>query len=210
MEENSTEMTPQRDEPQGLSIRETMAEHLAADKLEPEAPTPTNEPQPVAAASTPAPERPMLVPPADMRNDEKEAYLNPTPQNAHILQNYLNRRAYETRSEFSRKMAEVEAKAKVAGAFADVVQQHEDYYTKRGYNIADVAKRSIAWDRAMANDPVNTAVEWLRAYGLMPEDLTGQGRFNAPSQAPQQAQTQYLTKEQAEAIAQQKLQSYFA
>ena len=210
MEENSTEMTPQRDEPQGLSIRETMAEHLAADKLEPEAPTPTNEPQPVAAASTPAPERPMLVPPADMRNDEKEAYLNPTPQNAHILQNYLNRRAYETRSEFSRKMAEVEAKAKVAGAFADVVQQHEDYYTKRGYNIADVAKRSIAWDRAMANDPVNTAVEWLRAYGLMPEDLTGQGRFNAPSQAPQQAQTQYLTKEQAEAVAQEKLQSYFA
>lgn len=215
MEENSTEMTPQRDEPQGLSIRETMAEHMAADKSEPEPVKREAVNTTQAATPTPSatPERPMLVPPADMRNDEKEAYLNPTPQNAHILQNYLNRRAYETRSEFSRKMAEVEAKNKVAGSFAEVVQQHEDYYTKRGYNLADVAKRSIAWDRAMSDDPVNTAVEWLNSYGLSIEDLMGQGRLNGPaqgqSQAPQQ-QSQYLTKEQAEAIAQEKLQSYFA
>ena len=70
-------------------------------------------------------EKPALLPPADMRKEEKEAFLNPTPENAHILQSYLNRRAYETRADYSRKMAEVEELRKNTSSVYDTIKQYE-------------------------------------------------------------------------------------
>jgi hypothetical protein len=145
--------------------------------------------------------KPALLPPADMRKEEKEAFLNPTAQNSHILQSYLNRRAYETRSDYGRKMAEVEELRKNTSSVYDTIKQYEGDYAKQGISLGDIAKRSIAWDRAMQENPVDTAREWLESYGVSLEDLTH------TNYQPQQQPQNYLTREDAEQIAEQRMQS---
>jgi hypothetical protein len=145
--------------------------------------------------------KPALLPPADMRKEEKEAFLNPTSENSHILQSYLNRRAYETRSDYGRKMAEVEELRKNTSSVYDTIKQYEGDYAKQGISLGDIAKRSIAWDRAMQENPVDTAREWLESYGVSLEDLTH------TNYQPQQQPQNYLTREDAEQIAEQRMQS---
>jgi hypothetical protein len=139
-----------------------------------------------------------------MRAEEREAFLNPTPQNAHILQAYVNRRAYETRSDYSRRMQELEELKKQTSSVYDTIKQYEEEYARNGISLGDIAKRSIAWDRAMQSDPVNTAREWLDSYGLSLEDLyNGQMQQNQMQQQP----SGYLTKEEAEQIAEERAQA---
>lgn len=145
--------------------------------------------------------KPALLPPADMRKEEKEAFLNPTSENSHILQSYLNRRAYETRSDYGRKMAEVEELRKNTSSVYDTIKQYEGDYAKQGISLGDIAKRSIAWDRAMQENPVDTAREWLESYGVSLEDLAH------TNYQPQQQPQNYLTREDAEQIAEQRMQS---
>ena len=114
---------------------------------------PTDE----SVESEPVEERPQLVPPADMNAAEKEAYLNPTPQNAHVLQQYMNRRAYEYRSDYQRKMQEVEDLKKQTSGVYDTLKQYENDYAKQGISVADIANRCIARDNAMQSSPVITA-----------------------------------------------------
>lgn len=201
-----TEIKPEREQAE-LSIRQSLKQNLK--NIEPEEQTETSpsdqseiveEAQVVeepAATPTPTP----MVPPADMNAAEKEAFLNPTPANAHILQSYLNRRAYETRSDYSRKMQEVEQLRKETAGLYDTIKQYENDYAKDGISIADVTRRAVAWDRAMANNPVSTALDWLDSYGIRPEDLVGQ------QQQSSQQQPQYLTKEEAERIAEERYQA---
>jgi hypothetical protein len=131
---------------------------------------------------------------------EKEAFLNPTPANAHILQSYLNRRAYETRSDYSKKMQEVEQLKKQTAGLYDSIKQYEDEYAKDGIAITDVARRAIAWDKSMQNNPIETAIDWLDSYGLNLQDLA-----NYHQQQPYQA-PEYLTREDAERIAEERYQ----
>lgn len=165
------------------------------------------------AAPAPQPERPVLVPPADMNAMEKEAYLNPTPANAHVLQQYMNRRAYETRSDYQRRVEEVENLRKQTSSIYDTIKQYEADYAKDGISLADVARRSIAWDREMQNNPVGTALDWLDSYGLSIQDLLQAQGYQQPvnGQYPQQQQQgyqeqSYLTRQEAERIAEEKLQ----
>jgi hypothetical protein len=162
---------------------------------------------PVAAQTEP--ERIPLAPPADMNAMEKEAFLNPTPANAHVLQQYMNRRAYETRSDYQRRMQEVEELRKQTAGFYDTIKQYEGEYIKDKINISDVAKRSIEWDVSMQKAPVETALDWLDSYGLTLEQLAayknGQ-QYNNGYQQPQQGYS-YLTREEAERIAEEKLQA---
>lgn len=200
-----TEVSVER-QPAELSIRQSLKQNLkqvvdeedtqeSAKAADEEADTPAVESEP----SVPQ-EKPLLAPPADMNAAEKEAFLNPTPANAHILQSYLNRRAYETRSDYSRKMQEVEQLKKQTTGLYDTIKQYEDEYARDGISIADVAKRAVAWDKAMQTDPVQTALDWLDSYGVRIEDLAGYQQ-----QAPQQPQ--YLTREDAERIAEERYQS---
>jgi hypothetical protein len=141
-----------------------------------------------------------------MRKEEKEAFLNPTAANAHILQEYLNRRAYETRSDYSRKMAEVEELRKQTASVYDTIKQYENDYAKQGLSLADVTRRSIAWDQAMQANPKQAAKEWLDAYGLSPQDLM-ELQQEYQQQYPQAQQQNYLTREEAERIADERAQN---
>jgi len=201
-----TEVTVAREEAE-LSIRQSLKQNFKNTKPEVEAETSTDDENTgsddVAVEASPAPQQtpPPMAPPADMNAAEKEAFLNPTPANAHVLQSYLNRRAYETRSDYSRKMQEVEQLRKETSGLYDTIKQYENEYAKDGISIADVTRRAVAWDKAMANNPVATALDWLDSYGVSPEDLLGYQQ-----QAPQQ-QPQYLTREDAERIAEERYQA---
>jgi len=147
------------------------------------------------------PETPQTVyaPPSDMNKAEKDAFLNPTAENAHILQNYLNRRAYETRTQYDKKAQELNQLIERNSGVYNVLKDYQDEYAKEGLQIEQVARRSVLWDRAMRNNPLDTAREWLESYGLSPEDLVNQ----VPAQEQQQP-VNYLTKEEAERIAEEK------
>lgn len=230
MDENTesveaTEVEVERSAPERLSIREALEQRLeetddveestqsedSQEEVDSETSPEENNQEAVQAAEQIQQEtgQTPLLPPADMRKEEKEAFLNPTPANAHILQGYLNRRAYETRADYSRKMAEVEELRKNTASIYDTIRQYETDYAKQGISLGDVAKRSIAWDQSMKTNPVETALDWLQAYGLTPADLVQQqqnGGFDQGYQQPIQQQN-YLTKEEAERIAEERMQS---
>lgn len=199
---SDTEVTVEK-EPADLSIRQSLKQNLKNPEPQEDAPEETQEEEQEAPATpepVQEPAKTVYAPPADMNAAEKEAFLNPTQANAHILQSYLNRRAYETRSDYSRKMQEVEQLKKQTSGLYETIKQYEDEYAKDGISIADVTRRSIAWDKAMLNNPVATALDWLDSYGIKPEDL-----YNYQPQ--QQQAPQYLTKEEAERIAEERYQS---
>jgi len=216
MEDNVQEVEQQESserESTGLNIRRTLKHELRSKNEESEDTKESTTPEPaiesaqeaVAPSPEPVQERPLLVPPADMNAAEKEAFLNPTADNSHVLQQYLNRRAYETKTQYDRKMQEVNNLQKQTASVYDVIRKYEDEYVKEGYNIHDVARRSITWDRAMKQDPMGTAVEWLQSYGINPQDLINQ--TNVPIDGTYQQQGEFLTREQAEQIAAEKYES---
>lgn len=203
-----TEVVPERSGEEAVSIRQALQKNLGPEEENdpttgPEEEVTEQDSQPEAQVSQQE-QKPLLVPPADMRAEEREAFLNPTPQNAHILQAYLNRRAYETRSDYQRKTQELEELKKQTSSVYDTIKEYEQDYAKAGISLGDIAKRSIAWDKAMQTDPVNTAREWLDSYGLTLEDL--QNSYYQQQQTPQQ-QPGYLTREEAERIAEERAQA---
>jgi hypothetical protein len=137
-----------------------------------------------------------------MNKAEKDAFLNPTPQNAQVLQSYLNRRAYETRTQYDKKMQEVNQLRDQTSNVYNVIKEYEQDYARDGISVADVTRRSIAWDRAMQANPVQTAIEWLEAYGLSPQDLANQysGQTSVETQ-------NYLTRDEAERIAEDRFRA---
>ena len=171
-----------------------------------EAPAPVQQDAATPTEQAPVVERIPVVPPADMNKFEKEAFLNPTADNAHVLQQYMNRRAYETRTDYQRKMQEVEDMRKQTSSIYDTIKQYENDYAKEGISLGDIAKRSVAWDRAMRENPVETAREWLLSYGVELNDLFEQQQDPSQQQF-YQANQSYLTREQAEAIAEEKFQA---
>lgn len=203
-----TEVVPERSGEEAISIRQALQKNLDPQEendptASPEEEVSEQDSQPEAQVSQQE-QKPLLVPPADMRAEEREAFLNPTPQNTHILQAYLNRRAYETRSDYQRKTQELEELKKQTSSVYDTIKEYEQDYAKAGISLGDIAKRSIAWDKAMQTDPVNTAREWLDSYGLTLEDL--QNSYYQQQQTPQQ-QPGYLTREEAERIAEERTQA---
>jgi len=146
-----------------------------------------------------------VAPPTDMNAQEREAFLKPTSQNAHILQNYLSRRSYETRTEFERRKAEVEKLQRQTQPIFEAYERHQDEYKKLGLSPQTVYERSIEWDQAMRENPVQTALEWLNGYGLTLDQLYNQGYEEQPQQY--QEDPGYLTREEAERIAEEKMQS---
>ncbi len=202
---SDTEVTVER-EPANLSIRQTLKQQLKNVNDESESSdnaTQAEEPsdsEAVAVEKVSAPVTPPMAPPADMNAAEKEAFLNPTPANAHVLQSYLNRRAYETRSDYSRKMQEVEQLKRQTSGLYETIKQYEDEYARDGISIADVTRRAVAWDKAMQSNPVETALDWLDSYGVRLEELT-------QHQPQEQVPAQYLTREEAERIADERFKS---
>ena len=202
----STEVKPERESAE-LSIRQTLSKQFRGTEQEDSAKEPVQESEDEDAEAVPvseetaSSERAVFAPPADMNKAEKEAFLNPTAENAHILQSYLNRRAYETRTQYDRKAQELNQLIERNSNVYNTIKQYEEEYAKEGISIQDVARRSVAWDRAMKANPYETAIEWLEAYGISPQDLVNGYQNQTEYQQPQQ---DYLTREEAERIAEER------
>lgn len=211
-EATNTEATEVVAEPEkvGVSLRESLEQNFDGEddkkSVEPATPEEAAKIEPVqestAQEAAPVVERTAIAPPADMRKEEREAFLNPTAENAHILQSYLSRRSYETRSDYARRTQELEAQRQQVAALQEVMSQYEPEYVRHGMNMTDVARRAFEWDKAMATNPTQTALEWLHAYGVSLESLAQ--HMQNGGQVPQQQQN-YLTKEEAEQIAQERI-----
>jgi hypothetical protein len=104
--------TEETNEPTGLNIRESLAENFSAEDegisvadtaMEPTDYTDDDEPE-EEQSDEPVSQAPQAVaPPSDMNKEEREAFLNPTSANAHVLQGYLSRRSLETRQEYEKR-----------------------------------------------------------------------------------------------------------
>ena len=200
----------------GVSLRENLIQHFdKKDEDNRSVPTQIKQEEPhesipkqttdekvaqVAATQ----ERVAIAPPADMNKAEKEAFLNPTSENAHVLQSYLSRRAYQYRTDYQKQTAELEQTRQKVNSLYNTIKDFEPEYIKQGISLSDVARRSIEWDRAMKQNPVETAMEWLEAYGVNLNELSDYYQKNHST--PQQP-SNYLTKEEAETIAQQKIEA---
>lgn len=199
----STEVVADR-EPAELSIRETLSKQFKGDVEENRSQASADETgekyenSQVVSNEVSNQERMVFAPPADMNKIEKEAFLNPTAENAHILQSYLNRRAYETRNQYDRKAQELNALIERNSSVYNTIKDYEQEYAKEGIAITDVARRSIAWDRAMKQAPYETAMEWLEAYGISPQELIERQQMTGNNQPDY---SQYMTRDEAEKLA---------
>ena len=148
-----------------------------------------------------------ILPPADMGADEKAAFnnlkANPTPENVDKLQAYISRRAYEQRSDYTRKTMELAEKEKGIGDILGAVEPYREAYAKKGIALPDLVRRSIAWDESFQTDRLGTAREFLETYGIDPAEL-----LEIPS-SQQEQPANYLTREEAEALADERVQRAF-
>lgn len=156
-----------------------------------------------------------VAPPSDMSKAEREAFLKPTAENAHILQAYLSRRSYETRSDYERRKVELDRLQKQTEAMASVYEKAKQTYSGMQLDPIQVLDNAIKWDVALRDNPTEAALEYLENYGLTPEELyqawQQQQQYGTYPQYQQgYPQEGYLTKEEAERIAEEKVQSIIA
>lgn len=141
----------------------------------------------------------IILPPASMNAQEKEAFKAASPE----LQKFLSRREYDLRSELSRKTEGLSSKEReVSDVLGAVTPEIREEYTRQGIAIPDLVRRSIAWDKRV-KEGVDGGLEFLEAHGYTREKLLE--HFNN-SEAPQQEAPQYLTHEEAQRVAQETFQ----
>lgn len=223
MDENTVE-TESNGHESGLNIRGAleksfdMGDEIQAQKadtsVEPTRVAVEKEIQQEAQPETTEPEANVpraVAPPRDMNKAEREAFLNPTAENAHILQAYLSRRSYETQAEYDRKRAEVDKLRSETEGVHRVYKKHENEYKELGLTAEKLTERSIEWDLAMKDNPIQTALEWLDGYGVRLDDLYAASRGELQGYQPVEPdEPEYLTKEEAEKVAEAKIQAMIA
>jgi hypothetical protein len=139
--------------------------------------------------------------PSDMNKAEREAFANPTPENAHVLQGYLSRRGYELKADYSRQTQELRERVAVADEIHQTFEPYAQDY--EGLRPTEILSNAILWDQGMKTDPIATAWEYLETYNIHPQDLLGYDY-----QPQQQSMPEYLTKEEADALAEEKISQF--
>lgn len=139
-----------------------------------------------------------ILPPPDM-NAQERAQWDSLSRDA---QKYLSRRAYEMRSNFTKKSQEIGAREKELGSIFEAVTPIQEEYARKGVSVADIVRRSVAWDKAFQTNPLEAAREYLDAYGIDPAELA-----NGAPQETHQAQ-QFNPEEIREQIRQEMLQEF--
>lgn len=136
-----------------------------------------------------------ILPPKGMTEEERKTWDTLTPEG----KKFLARRGYETDATFNRRMSELSAREKeVADLSSAVSPEVREEYTRQGIAIPDLVRRSIAWDKRV-KEGIDGAFEFLEAHGYKAEDLVNY-------KGQQQDAPQYLTKEEAERLAEETFQ----
>lgn len=187
------------------SIRESLKENLHKEiPTEPRREA-VKADTPPAPPATPTPEAPRIAvaPPADMSAAEKEAFGKLTPD----MQQYISRRAYETRNHLSQKAMELGQREKQVSAVLDAVSPFRESFAKSGVDEGTAIKRALTWISHVDSNGAAGALEFLDTWGITPEDLIQARDNGGQRQAPEGKNPGYLTREEAEKLAEEKFQN---
>jgi len=139
----------------------------------------------------------VILAPKGMNEEERKAWGALTPEG----KKFLARRGHETDTTFNRRMAELTQKEKEVGDLIGAVSPEiREEYTRQGIAIPDLVRRSIAWDKRV-KEGIDGALEFLEAHGYKAEDLV--------NHKSEPVKPEYLTREDAEKIAEEKAQNLF-
>lgn len=166
-------------------------------------------------SSEPVPQRAAIVPPADMNEEEKAAFLRADPE----IQAYHSRRYLDQRNLINQVMQakqQIEAQGR---EFSEITKHFtpdvRDEYARLEIDVPSVIRRSILWDRSHRTRGGESLREYVDHYGYGPQDLYPE-LFNGgvPHQQQyrpqaQQEEQRYLTPEEAEALADKRIEEKF-
>ena len=141
----------------------------------------------------------VILPPASMNAQEKEAFKSASPE----LQKFLSRREYNLRSELTRQTSELEPLKKEYADIASVITPEiRDMFLRDGTSAAKFLERNFAWDNRV-KEGIHGGVEFLEAHGYTRQQLI---EHLNNSEAPQPEAPVYLTHEEAQRVAQETFQ----
>lgn len=180
------------------SLRSALKAAFESPSPKEEKVAPATQAEKAAESSTPKAGFAPVAPPADMRPEEIETFNKLSPE----LQQYVSRRAYETRSEFKRQTEALREREKSISGLMGEIAPYREQYAKDGISEVDIVRRSLAWDRAFRADPAKAAREYLAAWGVDPQELVGQAQN-------QQQMTPAIDESTIESIAERKARELF-
>ena len=160
----------------------------------PQKQTSTTQAAPSAKASDSGP----ILPPADM-DPAKKAIFDKLPAD---MQEFISKRAYETRADYTRKTMELGQKAREVSDLLEIKNTHGEYFEKKGVPMADAVRRAVAWEKAFERDRIGAALEYLEAQGVHVTELSERVEQNPNAQA----EPKYLTPEEAKSLAEREVQ----
>lgn len=186
-----------------LDLRGALRDAVKDQKDEAREEKAVEAPKAEAQAAQPArQEGTAYISPADMTPEERDAFSKLTPE----MQRYVNRRSYETRTEYTKRMQELSERERGVSEWSNLFNDQERAeFVRLGISPTEAARRGAEWDRALRTGNKAAALEFLRTYGFTPEQLQ-EIQLNGGVPEPEQTQ-QYLTREQAEQIAEEKFQT---
>ena len=162
-----------------------------------------------AATQAQAPAQPQaqtfepIAPPGEMSPEERALFSQLSPE----MQRFLSRRSLETRTTLTRKTQELAERERENSGITEVVRPHREEYARRGISVPDLVRRSIAWDQAFKENPIQAARDYLDSYGIDPSELVNGAP--AAEQQPRDASGRYLTREEAERLADERVKREF-
>ena len=147
-----------------------------------------------------------VIAPYNMDEKQAEEFYKLSPD----LQNYILKRTYDLRSDYSKKTTELSEREKSFAArerevsdLLSTVSGVKDDYAKMGVSVPQIVQSAIAWDKAFKTNPQQAAIEFLAAQGLDIQELS---KIN-PHQVQQAPQNPgYLTREEAERLADERFE----
>lgn len=142
----------------------------------------------------------VIIAPSDMTAEERATW-DKLPKE---YQKYLSRRAYETNNTFLQKTKKAAEYEKQLEPILNTVKQYESEYIRAGVKIPDVIQRSLEWDRHIKSTGAAGLLEMAQTYGITPQQLV-QHLQGQTQQQVNQPSPQYLTPQQAEEIAERKV-----
>lgn len=179
--------------------REVKEKSDVGTSLEKKAPTFGKSMASQSTEVTSAPERTPIAPPGDMTAEERAQFSSLTPEQ----QQYISRRALQTRNDYSRQTAELSEKGKKYEAIDGAITSLSKEYSDVG--VTKLINNTAQWDKALKGPSGEAAArEFLSEYGL--SHILKDG-----SEAPQQqnGNANYLTREEAEKLADERVNRKF-
>jgi len=156
------------------------------------------------AAPVTTPDIEPILPPGDMTAEEKVEFAKLSPQ----AQRYISRRAYQTQSDYTKRMEATTAKEREFEALAGInLRAVRDEYARYNIPLPTIIENAVSWDKAFRANPQQAAREYLAAWGIDPRTLITNPQQVHPQLHP--AQIEEMVTSRVNAALEQERQSAY-